>query len=173
MKWESRARKVGGGLGGACLRRGVDRPAALCDEYGGGVDHGFGSELFQVEGCVPSCFIKCFQYPLSSARYTQVVISQYFSAPGTMRCMLWVRFYLLFCSGAPCLSLLSHHDVRSLVGIWSSEFLNTFPIKVSCFFASWFRMVGMLKNCFRRDLFVIFSSITIVIVILSIILTFL
>ena len=87
MKWESQARKGGGELGGARLRGGVDGPAALCDKCGGGVDPGFGLAPFQVEGCVPSCFIRCFQYPSSSARYTQVVSSPSFSAPGTMRRM--------------------------------------------------------------------------------------
>ena len=85
MKWESRARKVGGELGGACLQGGVDGRAALCDERGGGVNCGFGSAQFQVEGYVPSCFIRYFQYPLYSARYTQVVSSPSFAAPGTMR----------------------------------------------------------------------------------------
>ena len=151
MKWESRAQKGGGELGGDCLRGGVDRPAALRDERRGDVERGFGSAPFQVEGCVPRCFITCFQYPLSSARYNQVVSSPSFSAPGTMRRMFWARFFLLFCSGAPRLRLLSHHTVRSLVGIWSSELLTTLPIKVSCRFTSWLRMVGMLKNRFRRD----------------------
>ena len=32
MKWESRARKGGGELGGAHIQGGVDRAAALCDE---------------------------------------------------------------------------------------------------------------------------------------------
>ena len=68
VKWESRARKVGVELGGNSLQGGVDRAAALRDERGGGVDRGFGSAPFQVEGCVPSCFIRCFQYPSSSAR---------------------------------------------------------------------------------------------------------
>ena len=78
MKWESRARKGGVELGGACLWGGVDRAAALCDERGGGVSRGFGLAPFQVEGCVPSCFTRCFQYPSSSARYTQVVSSPSF-----------------------------------------------------------------------------------------------
>ena len=60
MKWKLRARKVGGELGGVRLRGGVDGPGALRDERGGGVDRGFGSAPFQVEGCVPSCFIGCF-----------------------------------------------------------------------------------------------------------------
>ena len=136
MKWELRARKGGGELGRARLRGGVDGPAALGDEHGGGVDRGFGSAPFQVEGCVPSCFIRCFKYPLSSARYNQVVSIPSFAAPSTMRHIFPARFLLLFCSGAPRLRLLSHHAVRSLVGIWSSEFLTTFPIKVNCRFAS-------------------------------------
>ena len=61
MKEESRARKVGGELGGACLWGGVDGAAALRDEHGGGVDRGFGLAPFQVKGCVPSCFFGCFQ----------------------------------------------------------------------------------------------------------------
>ena len=101
VKWELRAQKGGGELGGARLLGGVDGPTTLCDERGGGVDRRFGSAPFQVEGCVPSCFIPCFQYPLSSAGYTQVVSSPYFSAPGTMRRMFWARLFLLFCSGAP------------------------------------------------------------------------
>ena len=84
LKWESKVRKGGGELGEARLRGGVDGPAALRDGRGGGVNRGFGSAPFQVEGCVPSCFIRCFQYPSSSARYTQVVSSPYFAAPGTM-----------------------------------------------------------------------------------------
>ena len=59
------------------------------------------------------------------------------------------------------------------MGIWSSEFLTTFPMKVSCRLASWYQIVGVLKNRFRTDSFVIFSSITIVVVILSILLMFL
>ena len=35
--------------------------AVLCDERGGGVHRGFGSAPFQVEGCVPSFFIRCAQ----------------------------------------------------------------------------------------------------------------
>ena len=61
VKWESRARKGGGELGGACLHGGVDWAAALCDGHGGGIDRAFGSAPFQVKGCVPSCFIRCFQ----------------------------------------------------------------------------------------------------------------
>ena len=41
VKWESWARKVGGELGGACQRGGVDGATALCDERGGGVDRGY------------------------------------------------------------------------------------------------------------------------------------
>ena len=150
MKWKPRARNGGDELGGACLRGGVDGPAVLCDERKGGVNRGFGLAPFQVEGCVPSCFIRCFQYPASSARYTQMVNSPYFAVPGTMRHMLWAQFFLLFFSGAPRLYLLLHHAVTSLVRIWSSEFLTTFPIKVNCRFTSWLRMVGMLKNLFQR-----------------------
>ena len=59
------------------------------------------------------------------------------------------------------------------MGIWSSEFLTTFPMKVSCRLASWCRIFGVLKNRFRTDSFVILSSTTIVVVILSIFLMFL
>ena len=172
-KWESRARKGGGVLWGACLRGGVDGSAALRDKQGGGVNRGLGSAPLQVEGCVPSCFIRCFRLPSSSASYTQLVSSSSFDAPGTMRRMFWARFFMFFWSGAPSLRFLSHHAMRSLVGIWSSEFLTTFPIKVYCHFASWYRMVGILKNSFRRYWFVIFLSITIVILILINFLTFL
>ena len=61
MKWESRARKGGGEFGEACLRGGVDGAADLHDKLGGGVDRGFFTVPFQVERCVPSCFIMCFQ----------------------------------------------------------------------------------------------------------------
>ena len=61
--WESRARKGGGELGGACLWGGVDGVASLHDEHGCGVDRGFGSAPFQVERYVSSCFIRFFQYP--------------------------------------------------------------------------------------------------------------
>ena len=81
--------------------------------------------------------------------------------------------YLCFLSRSPGLCLLSHHAVRSLVGICSSEFLTTFPTKVNCRFARWYQMVGMLNNRFQTDWFMIFLSITIVIVILSILLKFL
>ena len=114
VKWELQARKVGSELGGACLRGGVGGPATLCDERGGGVDRGFSLAPFQVEGCVPSCFIRCFQYSSSSARYTQVVSRPYFYVPGKMRRMFWARFFLLFCSGAPCLRLFSHHAVKNI-----------------------------------------------------------
>ena len=67
---------------------GIDGSTALCDERGGGVDRGFGLAPFQVEECVLSCFIRCFQYPSSNTRYTQVVISPSFVAPGTMRRLL-------------------------------------------------------------------------------------
>ena len=70
--------------------------AAVCDERGGGVDRGFGSAPFQVEGCVPSDIIRCFQYLLSSDRYNQVVSSTSFAVPGSMRRILWVRLLLLF-----------------------------------------------------------------------------
>ena len=115
VKWESRARKRGGELGGSRIQGDVDRPA-LCDERGGGVNCGFGLAPFQVEGCVPTYFIRVFQYSSSSARYTQVVISPSFAAPGTTRHMFWARFFLLFYSGAPRLRLLSHHAVRSQLG---------------------------------------------------------
>ena len=151
MKWESRARKGGGELGGYRLQGGVEGAPVLRDECGGGVDRGFGLALLQFEGRVPIFFIRCFQYPSSSARNTQVVSSPSFAAPGTMRRMFWLSFLLLFRSGAPYLRLLSHHDVRSLVGICPYELLTTFPIKVNCCFASWFRIVGMLKNSSRRD----------------------
>ena len=61
VKWELKARKGGGELGGACLRGGVDKAEALRDKHGGGVNHGFSLAPFQVEGCVPNCFIRCFQ----------------------------------------------------------------------------------------------------------------
>ena len=61
MKWVSQAWKRGGEFGGACLRGGFDGAAVLRDERGGGVDFGFGSAPFQVEGCVPSCFSRCAQ----------------------------------------------------------------------------------------------------------------
>ena len=51
VKWESRARKGRGELGGARLRGFVDGATALCDERGGGVDRGFDSAPFQVKGC--------------------------------------------------------------------------------------------------------------------------
>ena len=101
MKWESQARKGGGELGGACLRVGVDGTAALRDERGGGVNRGFGSAPFQVEGCVPSCLTRCFRYPPSSAKYTQVVSSPSFVAPGTTRHMFWERFFFFFSVGRP------------------------------------------------------------------------
>ena len=61
MKWVSQAHKGGGEFGGACLQGGVDGAAVLRDEHGGGVDRGFGSAPFQVEGCVTSCFNRCSQ----------------------------------------------------------------------------------------------------------------
>ena len=61
MKWASRALKGGGKVGGDFLWGGVEGAAALRDKHGGGVDHGFGSAPFHVEGCVPSCFIMCAQ----------------------------------------------------------------------------------------------------------------
>ena len=61
MKWESQARKRGGEFGGACLQRGVDGAADLRGDRGGGINRGFGLAPFQVEGCVPSCFIRCVQ----------------------------------------------------------------------------------------------------------------
>ena len=51
VKWESRARKVEGEFGGACLQGGVDGVAALHDKLGGCFDRGFGLSPFQVEGC--------------------------------------------------------------------------------------------------------------------------
>ena len=96
MKWKSRARKGGGELGGACLQGGVDGAAALSDKRGVGVDHGFGLTSFQVKGCVPSFFIRFIKQPSSSTRYAQVMICPSFAAPGTMRHMFLVRFFLLF-----------------------------------------------------------------------------
>ena len=61
MKWESQVQKGGGELVGDCLWGGVDGAADLRDERGGGVNRGFGSAPFQVEGCVHSCFIMCLQ----------------------------------------------------------------------------------------------------------------
>ena len=133
----------------------------------------FGSVLFHVEVFNHSCITNCAQYPLSSARYNQFVSSPYFATPGAITRMFWARFFLLLWSGAPNLRLLSHHNVRSWVGIWSSEFLTTFPMKVSCCLASWCRMVVVLKNRFRTDSFLSLSSITIVVVILIIFLIFL
>ena len=95
MKWVSRARKGGGEFRGACLRGGVDGAAVIHDERGGGVDRGFGSALFQVKGCVPSCFIRCDQYTSSSDRYTQVVSNPSFAVLVTIRRMFWARFFLL------------------------------------------------------------------------------
>ena len=46
VKWESRARKGGGELGGAHLRGGVDGAEALRDKRGGDVDRGFGKAPF-------------------------------------------------------------------------------------------------------------------------------
>ena len=94
MKWGSRARKGGGEFRGACLQGGVDGAAVIRDERGGGIDRGFGSAPFQVKGCVPSCFIRCAQYPSSSDRYTQVVSNQSFKTPVTIRRMFWARFLL-------------------------------------------------------------------------------
>ena len=61
VKLESRVRKGGGEFGEACLRGGVDGSAALREDPGDGVDRGFGSAPLQVEGCVPSFFIRCVQ----------------------------------------------------------------------------------------------------------------
>ena len=96
MKWGSQVPKGGGEFIGACLRGVVDGSEVIRDEHRGGVDRGFGSVLFQVEGCVSSCFLRCAQYPSPSARYTQVVSNLYFSAPGTIKRMFWARFFLLF-----------------------------------------------------------------------------
>ena len=57
VKWGSQARKGGGEFGGDCIRGGVDGAAVLREKRGGGVDRGFGLVPFQVEGCVPICFI--------------------------------------------------------------------------------------------------------------------
>ena len=84
MKWVSQARKGGGEFRGACLQGGVDGAAVICDERGGGVDRGFGSAPFQVEGCVPSCFIRCAKYTSSNDRYIQVVSNTSFDTPVTM-----------------------------------------------------------------------------------------
>ena len=40
---------------------GVDRAAVLRDQLGGGVDRGFGSVTFHVEGFKPSCLTKWAQ----------------------------------------------------------------------------------------------------------------
>ena len=61
VKLVSQARKGGGEFLGACLRGGFDGAEDIRDERGDGVNRWFGSALFQVEGCVPSCFISCAQ----------------------------------------------------------------------------------------------------------------
>ena len=61
VKWVSQAWKGGDDFGGDFIRGGVDGVAVLRDKRGGGVDRGFGLAPFQVEGCVPSCFIRCYQ----------------------------------------------------------------------------------------------------------------
>ena len=57
MKLVSRPGKIGDEFVGACLRGVFDWVAILCDNRGGGVDRGFCSAPFQVEGFVPSCLI--------------------------------------------------------------------------------------------------------------------
>ena len=48
-------------LEGLVYGGGVDWAAVLRDERGGGIDRGFGSAPFQVEGYVHSCFTRCAQ----------------------------------------------------------------------------------------------------------------
>ena len=93
--------KGGGGFGGARLGGGVDGPANLYDDRGDVIDRGFGSAPFDVEGCVPSCFIRCFLYPSSSARYTQVASNPYFAVPVMMRLMFWARIFFCLEVGRP------------------------------------------------------------------------
>ena len=109
--------------GGALVRR--------RDERGGGVERGFGSFPVHSVFLLPSCDMKYFQYASSRAKYTHVVSRPSLAAPGMMRRMLFARFFLLFCSTPPRRRLLSHHAVRSWVGIWSSLLRTTFPMKVS------------------------------------------
>ena len=72
-------------LGEPVSGRSVDGETVLREEGVGGVDRGFGSVPFHVKGFKTSCLAKCAQYPSSSARYTQVVSSPSFAAPGTIR----------------------------------------------------------------------------------------
>ena len=99
---------------------------------GGGVERRFGSVPVHSVFLLPSCEMRYFQYAASRAKYTHVVSRPSLAAPGMMRRMFFAKFFLLFCRTPPRRRLLSHHDVRSWVGIWSSLLRTTFPMKVSC-----------------------------------------
>ena len=140
----------------------------LARRTGGEGEFASGSSPVHLVGLFPRREIKCLQWPSSSAKYTHDVSRPSFAAPGMSSRMFCARFFLLFWRGAPRFRLLLHHAVRSFVGSWLSLFLTTFPINVSCRWAICFRIVGMEKNLLRMEPFVILSSITCVMSILSI-----
>ena len=62
VNWGLQSREGGCDSRGACMRgRGVDGVGFFSDERVGGIDSGFGSVLFHVEGFDPSCLTKCAQ----------------------------------------------------------------------------------------------------------------
>ena len=84
---------------------------------GGGVERGFGSVPVHSVFLFPSCEMRYFQYAASRVKYTHVVSRPSLAAPGMMRRMFFAKFFLLFCRTPPLRRLLSHHAVRSWVGI--------------------------------------------------------
>ena len=109
-----------GGEGGDLFRGGVRGGEASVrrrEERGGGVKHGFGSVTVHSVFFFPSCEMRYFQYAASRAKYTHVVSRPSLAAPGMMRRMFFAKFFLLFCRTPPLRRLLSHHAMRSWVGI--------------------------------------------------------
>ena len=130
------------------------------EERGGGVERGFGLVPAHSVGLFPSSEMRYFQYAASRSEYTHVMISPSLATPGMTRHMFCARFFLLFWRTPLRLRLLLHYAVRSWVEIWSSLLRTTFPIRVSCLWAIWFRIVEISKNRVRTDSLVILLSIT-------------
>ena len=110
----------GGGRGRRFITRRSARRRSIspsAGRTGGGVEREFGSVPGHSVFLLPSCKMRYFQHAASRAKYTHVVSRPSLAVPGMMRRMFFPKFFLLFWSTPTRRRLLSHHSVRSWVGI--------------------------------------------------------
>ena len=130
--------------------------SALCRGRGSGVGGVDVEEVLRPE-------IKFCLYLSSMVKWAHVLSDPVLSTPGMMSRRLWTMDFFFMLSTTPLSLLWLHHAVRSLVGRWSSELCASFTMKVSCRYAIYFSMLGILKNFLLTVSFVMCWSYTVAI----------